>query len=149
MRRCAGLVVAVVLLGGCSALRPEVTDMTSGRKAPASPEIKQWSVQASTALSVMRGFFDQFVMVVRYNNDPAVYQKTCQTVVERISLLRQAAPQPAPDAKLDGAYRQTLDGFERYISECVAADDHAAEAAFNDYDAGTEAVFERVSQLSA
>jgi hypothetical protein len=127
-----------------------VTDMTPHPRQPAATaELKRWSGGASTALSVMRGFFDQFGYVIRYNSDPAVYQKTCQTAVERISLLQQAAPEPAPDPHLEQAYRQTLDGFERYVSECAAADDRAAGAAFHDYDTGSEAVTRRVSQLSA
>jgi hypothetical protein len=130
-------------------MRPTVTDMTGRGQSHASPQLKQWSVQASTALSVMRGFFDQFGYVIRYNEDPTVYQKTCQTAVERISLLQQAAPNPAPDVHLDRAYRQTLDGFERYVTECAAADDRAAGAAYNDYATGSDAVTQRVNQLSA
>src|SRR5436305_15288845 len=109
MRRLAGVVAGFMLLSGCGTLRPVVTDMT-GRDHPAASDAKlrDWSAHASTSLSVMRGFFDQFGYVMRYNNDPAVYQKTCQTAVERISLLRQAAPEPAPDPHLDPAYRQTL-----------------------------------------
>src|SRR3954469_8090844 len=98
MRRLAGVVVALVLLGGCGAMRPKVTDMTGREQQPAATaELKKWSVNASTALSVMRGFFDQFGYVIPYNHNPAVYQKTCQTAAERLALLRQAAPNPAPD----------------------------------------------------